>query len=162
MRINKQDTEILSELYYKITTKRETPSQLNEASGQSDPDITVWTKKGKHNYDNFLAANEDRVGKPMIDGGIKAGSKDSERNGQPVEGVIYCGSGCVLYKERGTITFGKVSSGFLNTDDGSGVGWSGYKYYNDSGADSDARVDVKDASQLKAFAKALTVAAAKV
>lgn len=143
-----------------IAAKAILEGQMSEASGQSDQDITVWTKKGKHNYDAFLAANEDRIGKPMIDGGIKASADKEGRNGKPVEGVIYCGSGCVLYKERGTITFGKISSGLLNTDDGSGVGWSGYRHYNDSGSDSDARVDVKDASQLKAFAKALAVAAA--
>ena len=36
MRINKQDTEILSELYNKVTAKRETPSQLNEAVATAD------------------------------------------------------------------------------------------------------------------------------
>lgn len=153
----KQDQVFLAEAYEQVNAP-EVENQLNEASGQSDPDITVWTKKGKHNYDAFLAANEDRIGKPMIDGGVKAGLEGSERNGQPVEGVIYCGAGCVLYKERGTITFGKVSSGFLNTSDGS-ASWSQWKYYGDSGSGSDARVNVKDASQLKAFAKALAVAA---
>ena len=154
MRINKQDTEILSELYNKVTTKRETPSQLNEASGQSDPDITVWTKKGDHNYDSFLAANEDRVGKPMIDGGIKASADKNNRNGQPVEGVIYCGSGCVTFEDRGKKVFKQISFGLITTDDGSGVGWSGYKGYS-----SDASIYAKDAAQFNAFVKAANVAA---
>ena len=143
-----------------IAAKAILEGQMSEASGQSDPDITVWTKRGPHNYDAFLAANEDRIGKPMIDGGVKASSPDSDSNGQPVEGVIYCGAGCVLYKERGTITFGKIPKGFLDTSDGS-ANWSQWRHYNDSGEDTDARVNVKDASQLKAFAKALAIAASK-
>jgi len=126
-----------------------------------DYDIFAWTKKGPRNYEAFLAANEDRIGKPMLDGGIKAGKPGSENNGQPVEGVIYCGAGCVLYKDRGTITFGKVSSGLLNTSDGSAP-WSQWRRYNDSIDNGDARVNVKDAYQLKEFAKALAVAAKNI
>jgi hypothetical protein len=129
-------------------------SNIDEASGQSDPDITVWTKKGKHNYDNFLAANEDRIGKPMIDGGIKASAEKAGRNGKPVEGVIYCGSGCVTFDRRGEKAFKRISADLINDDDGSGIGWSGYKSYT-----SNVSIYAKDAAQFNAFAKAINVAA---
>jgi hypothetical protein len=128
-------------------------SNIDEASGASDPDITVWTKKGKHNYDNFLAANEDRIGKPMIDGGIKASADKNGRNGKPVEGVIYCGSGCITFDRRGEKAFKRISADLINDDDGSGIGWSGYKSYT-----SNVSIYAKDAAQFNAFAKAVQVA----
>ena len=157
MRINKQDTEILSELYNKVTAKRETPSQLNEASGASDPDITVWTKKGEHNYYSFLAANEDRIGKPMIDGGLKANYKDAEQvNGQPVEGMIYCGVGCVVYTDKnGKKRFIKLPSGLINTGDGT-LPWSKYSSFDSEGV----LINAADEQKFNAIANAVKVAAA--
>jgi hypothetical protein len=130
-------------------------SNINEASGQSDPDITVWTKKGKHNFNSFLAANEDRIGKPMIDGGLKANYKDADQvNGQPVEGVIYCGAGCVTFKDRdGEKVFIKLPSKYLNDADGT-LPWSEWRDYDSEGV----YVSIGEA-QFNAVAKALTIAA---
>jgi hypothetical protein len=146
---NKQDS--IFQAAYNVLTEGK---YIQEASGQSDPDITVWTKKGPHNYDNFLAANEDRIGKPMIDSGIKASADKDNRNGQPVEGVIYCGSGCVTFDRRGEKAFKQISAGLINSDDGSGVGWSGWK-----SSTSDVSIYAKDAVQFNAFVKAANVAA---
>ena len=150
---NKQYQVFLAEAYEQVNAPA-VENQLNEASGQSDPDITVWTKKGPHNYDAFLAANEDRIGQPMIDGGIKASADKEGRNGQPVEGVIYCGSGCVTFEDRGRKVFKQISVGLINNDDGSGVGWSGWKGY-----DSNASIYAKDAVQFNTFVKAINLAA---
>jgi hypothetical protein len=129
-------------------------SNINEASGQSDPDITVWTKKGAHNFDSFLAANEDRIGKPMIDGGLKANYKDADQvNGQPVEGVIYCGAGCVTFKDGAKKVFIKLPSKYLNDADGT-LPWSKWRSYDSEGV----FVSIGEA-QFNAVAKALTVAA---
>ena len=126
-------------------------------------DIFAWTKKGPRNYEAFLAANEDRIGKPMLDGGLKADDPDAEKhNGQPVEGVIYCGEGCVLYKDRsGSLTFGKLPTGLINTNDGS-VQWSKYRSYKDHSNNGDARIVTNNAFQFKEFAKAIAVAAKNI
>jgi hypothetical protein len=141
------------------------PKQVVEAE-ENNSDLFVWTKKGKHNYANFLKANANRVGKPMLDGGIKANAKEeyTKRNGKPVEGMIYCGEGCVIYKNKrdGDLVFAKIPEGLVNTDDGSGQGWSGYKHYNDSGSNTDARVTTENALQFKEFAKAMVVAAKNI
>ncbi len=130
-------------------------SNINEASGQSDPDITVWTKKGTHNYYSFLAANEDRVGKPMIDGGLKANHRDAEQvNGQPVEGMIYCGSGCVVYKDGAKIRFIKLPSELINTGDGS-MPWSKYSSFSSEGV----LIKADNTDKFNAIAKAVQVAA---
>jgi hypothetical protein len=127
---------------------------LHEASGQSDPNITVWTKKGPHNYDSFLAANEDRIGEPMIDGGLKANNKDAEAvNGQPVNDMIYCGSGCVVYKD-GAKRFVKLPSGLINTGDGS-TPWSKYSSFSSEGV----LIKADDNNKFKDIAKAVQVAA---
>jgi len=128
---------------------------LHEASGQSDPDITVWTKKGPHNYDSFLAANEDRIGKPMIDGGLKANNKNAEAvNGQPVNDMIYCGSGCVVYNDNGKKRFIKLPSELINTGDGS-MPWSKYSSFSSEGV----IVKGKTSAEFRAYTAALTVAA---
>ena len=137
-----------------IAAKAILEGQISEASGQSDPDITVWTKKGKHNYDNFLAANEDRIGKPMIDGGIKASADKEGRNGKPVEGVIYCGSGHVTFDRRGEKAFKRIPADWIKSDDGSGIGWSGWKEYT-----SNVSVFAKDTAEFNAITKAMMVAA---
>jgi hypothetical protein len=137
-----------------IAAKAILEGQMIEASGGSDPDITVWTKKGKHNFDSFLAANEDRIGKPMIDGGLAANYKDADQvNGQPVEGVIYCGAGCVTFKDGAKKVFIKLPSKYLNDADGT-LPWSKWRSYDSEGV----FVSIGEA-QFNAVAKALTVAA---
>jgi hypothetical protein len=127
---------------------------LHEASGQSDPDITVWTKKGPHNYDSFLAANEDRIGEPMIDGGLKANNKNAEAvNGQPVEDMIYCGAGCIVYKDGAKIRFIKLPSELINAGDGS-MPWSKYSSFSSEGVLIKA-----DNNKFKDIAKAVQIAA---
>jgi hypothetical protein len=129
-------------------------SNINEASGQSDPDITVWTKKGKHNYDSFLAANEDRVGKPMIDGGLKVNHKDADTiNGKPVDGMIYCGAGCVVFKDGAKIRFIKLPSEYINTNDGT-LPWSKYSSYDREGV----LIRAADTQEFKAIADAVKIA----
>ena len=137
-----------------IAAKAILEGQMSEASGQSDPDITVWTKKGAHNYYAFLAANEDRIGKPMIDGGIKASADKEGRNGKPVEGVIYCGSGHVTFDRRGEKAFKRIPADWIKSDDGSGIGWSGWKEYT-----SNVSVFAKDTAEFNAITKAMMVAA---
>lgn len=129
-----------------------------------NPDLFVWTKQNKKdNYKHFLQANANRVGKPMLDGGLRADDPDAEKhNGQPVEGVIYCGEGCVLYKDRsGSLTFGKLPTGLINTNDGS-MQWSKYRSYNDHSSNGDARIVTNNALQFKEFAKAVAVAAKNI
>jgi len=145
---------VLAKAKQDLNTLKESYSSLEEASGESDPDITVWTKKGKHNYDSFLAANEDRVGKPMIDGGLKANYKDADKvNGQPVDGMIYCGAGCVTFKNDGKKVFNKLPSDYINTNDGT-LPWSKYRSYDSEGV----YISTGEA-QFNAIAKALEVAA---
>jgi hypothetical protein len=135
--------------------KEDAPKQrVEEASGQSDPSITVWTKKGKHNYDSFLAANEDRIGKPMINGGLKANNKDAEAvNSKPVEDMIYCGAGCVVYKDGAKIRFIKLPSDLINTGDGS-MPWSKYSSFSSEGV----LIKADDKEKFIAIAKAVQVA----
>ncbi len=135
--------------------KEDAPKQqIVEASGQSDPDITVWTKKGKHNYDSFLAANEDRIGKPMINGGLKATRANADVvNGKPVEDMIYCGAGCVVYKDGSKIRFIKLPSDLINTGDGS-MPWSKYSSFSSEGV----LIKADDKDQFKAIAKAIQIA----
>ena len=128
-------------------------ASLEEASGQSDPDITVWTKKGYNNYYSFLASNEDRVGKPMIDGGLKVDRPNADKvNGQPVKDVIYAGNGCITFTERGNRVFIQMNAPLLNTSDGT-LSWSQFKSFS-----GDAYISAS-ASEFKNIAKALAVAA---
>jgi hypothetical protein len=137
-----------------IAAKAILEGKITEASGGSDPDITVWTKSGSHNYDSFLAANEDRIGKPMIDGGLAANDKNADTvNGKPVDSIIYCGAGCVTFKDRGKKVFIKLPVSLINTNDGS-VPWSKYRSF-----DSERVIIKSDPDQFNAFAKALSVAA---
>lgn len=141
------------ELY--IVTKAILEGRMVEASGGSDPDITAWTKKGPHNYNSFLASNEDRIGKPMIDGGLKATDKNAASiNGQPNEDIIYCGSGCVAYMRGDTKVFIKLPSGLINTCDGT-LPWSEYRSYDSEGV----FVKGKTSAEFKAYAAALAVGA---
>jgi hypothetical protein len=157
-----QDTDISYRMFNKLTNaiKKLVAAfkVINEASGQSDPDITVWTKKGKHNYDSFLAANEDRIGKPMINGGLKATRANADVvNGKPVEDMIYCGAGCVVYKDGAKIRFIKLPSDLINTGDGS-MPWSKYSSFSSEGVL--IKADKKE--QFEAIAKAVQKAATKI
>ena len=136
-----------------IAAKAILEGQINEASGQSDPDITVWTKKGNHNYYSFLAANEDRIGKPMIDGGLKVDRPNADKvNGQPVDDIIYVGAGCITFDAGGKKIFTDIDPGYLNTSDGT-VPWSAWKNYR-----GNARISVP-ASEFKDIAAAVALAA---
>ena len=139
-----------------IAAKAILEGQLVEANGKFPfaAGNTAWTKKGAHNYDAFLSANEDRIGKPMIDGGLKATDKNAASiNGQPNEDIIYCGSGCVAYMRGDTKVFIKLPSGLINSGDGSA--WSSNKNYDSEGV----YVKGKTSAELKAYAAALAVAA---
>lgn len=136
-----------------IAAKAILEGQMIEASGQSDPDITVWTKKGNHNYYSFLAANEDRIGKPMIDGGLKVDRPNADKvNGQPVDDIIYVGAGCITFDAGGKKIFTDIDPGYLNTSDGT-VSWSTWKNYR-----GNARISVP-ASEFKDIAAAVALAA---
>jgi hypothetical protein len=138
-----------------IAAKAILEGQKVEANGGSDSDNTVWTKKGPHNYDDFLAANANRIGKPMIDGGLKATDKKAASiNGQPNDDVIYCGSGCVTYIKGDTKVFIKLPSGLINTNDGT-MPWSKYRSYDSEGV----IVKGKTSAEFKAYVAALAVAA---
>lgn len=122
---------------------------LNEAE---ENDKFSHSKNKKDNYAKFLAANEKRVGKPMIDGGLKADHKDAEKiNGQPVDDVIYVGDGCLTFNARGKRIFVQVNPGNLNSSDGT-VPWSTWKEYSGNVYIS-APLD-----EFKEFAKAITLA----
>ena len=140
-----------------IAAKTILEGRLVEANGKFPfaAGNTAWTKKGPHNYDAFLSSNEDRIGKPMIDGGLKANNKKAESiNGQPNEDIIYCGSGCVAYMRGDTKVFIKLSSGLINTTDGT-VPWSGWLSYDSEGV----IVKGKTSAEFKAYAAALAVGA---
>jgi hypothetical protein len=139
-----------------IAAKAILEGQMTEASGEFPfaAGNTPWTKKGPHNYDAFLSANEDRIGKPMIDGGLKSTDKNAESvNGQPNEDIIYCGAGCVAYMRGDTKVFIKLPSGLINGSDGT-VPWSTNKSYDSEGV----IVKGKTSAEFKAYVAALTVA----
>jgi hypothetical protein len=147
---NKQDS--IFQAVYDVLTEGK---YIQEANGGSDPDITAWTKKGAHNYDSFLSSNEDRIGKPMIDGGLAATHKKAASiNGQPNDDLIYCGSGCVAYMRGNIKIFIKLPSGLINTGDGT-TPWSSNKNYDSDGV----FVEGKTSAEFRAYAAALAVAA---
>jgi len=132
----------------------ESTLQLNEAKEDEFffPKFS-FPKDKKQNYAKFLAANANRVGKPMIDGGLKADNKDAEAvNGQPVNDIIYCGDGCLTFISSGKKTFIQMNAGLLNTSDGS-MSWARHKSYS-----GNAYISV-GASEFKDIAKAVQVAA---
>ncbi len=127
----------------------ENVSQLNEA----EENEFSHSKNKKENYAKFLAANENRVGKAMIDGGLKADDSDADKvNGQPVKDTIYLGDGCVTFDAGGKKVFTHIDQGFLNTSDGT-VPWSTWKNYR-----GNARISAP-ASEFKIIAKAIALAA---
>jgi hypothetical protein len=112
------------------------------------------SKNKKENYAKFLAANADRVGKPMIDGGLKTTDSDADTvNGKPVNSIIYLGDGCVTFEERGKKTFMQMQDGWFNTSDGT-VPWSTWKNY----AGSNPHISILP-SKFKDIAKAVALAA---
>ena len=129
----------------------ENVSQLDEAAVEENE--FSHSKNKKENYAKFLDANKGRVGKPMIDGGLKTDRPDADKvNGQPVNGVIYVGDGCVTYNAGGKKIFTDIDPGYLNTSDGT-VPWSTWKGYRGK-----ARISVP-ASEFKDIAKAVALAA---
>lgn len=127
----------------------EKSTQINEA----EENEFSHSKNKKENYAKFLAANENRVGKAMIDGGLKADDSDADKvNGQPVKDTIYVGDGCVTFNAAGKKVFTHIDPGFLNTSDGT-VPWSTWKGYRGA-----ARISVP-AGEFKDIAKAVALAA---
>ena len=126
-------------------------SQLDEASVEENE--FSHSKNKKENYAKFLAANEGRVGKPMIDGGLKTDRPDADKvNGQPADDIIYLGDGFVTYDEGSDKVFTDIDPGYLNTSDGT-VPWSTWRKYRGT-----ARISAS-ASKFKEIAKAVALAA---
>jgi len=139
-----------------IAAKAILEGQMLEARGGSDPGNPVWIEKGPHNYNNFLAANEDKIGKPMIDGGLAANYKNAVKvNGQPNVDVIYCGAGCVAYMDGDKKVFIKLPSELINKKAEGTTPWSSYKSYDSEGV----IVKGKTSAEFRAYAAALAVAA---
>jgi len=89
----------------------------------------------------------------MIDGGLKADyAKAGAVNGQPVEGVIYCGDGCITFNKNGKKTFIQMNAPLLNTSDGT-LSWSDYKGFSGNAYISTSGGEFKD------IAKAVAIAA---
>ncbi len=128
----------------------ENADQLNEA----EENEFSHSKNKKENYAKFLDANKNRVGKPMIDGGLKADDSDADKvNGKPIiDGVIYLGNGYVTFDTGGKKVFSYIDPGFLNTSDGT-VPWSTWKNYR-----GNKRISAP-ASEFKVIAKAIALAA---
>ena len=121
---------------------------LNEA----EDDKFSHSKKKKENYAKFLEANKNRVGGPMIDGGLKSDHPNAGKvNGQPADDIIYLGDGCLTFKSNGKKVFMQTSPGYFNTSDGT-VPWSTWKDYS-----GNARISVP-ASEFKDIAKAVALA----
>jgi hypothetical protein len=146
MRTDDSEEEIVNDYSESVDA---TESALNEA----EEDEFSHSKDKKQNYAKFLAANAKRVGKPMIDGGLKVDhSKAANVNGQPVNDVIYVGDGCLTFISSGKKVFMQLNPGNLNTSDGT-VPWSVWKSYS-----GNAYISASE-SEFKEIAKALTVAA---
>jgi hypothetical protein len=130
----------------------ENVDQLDEAADEENE--FSHSKNKKQNYAKFLAANKDRVGKPMIDGGLKTNYSDADKvNGKQVNGVIYLGNGFVTFDDRdGDKVFTDIDPGYLNTSDGT-VPWSTWKGYRGT-----SRVSAP-ASKFKEIAKLIALAA---
>ena len=112
-----------------------------------------FPKNKKENYSRFLAANKNRVGKPMIDGGLKLKMANAGKvNGKPVDEVIYVGDGCITFNDQGKKIFVQMNQSILNTCDGT-VSWSRYKDFS-----GNAYVSVA-ANEFENIAKALSLAA---
>jgi hypothetical protein len=109
MRINKQDTEILSELYNKVTTKRETPSQLNEAAPFSDH---LKPQKG---LKTFLNAQTE--GQPLVNA-----------DGSQVAGTVYLGQGSYIWNHDGGIYIANAGRTRINAD--GSMPWENYMDYD--------------------------------
>ena len=120
---------------------------------ESEENEFSFPKDKKQNYAKFLAANKNRVGKPMIDGGLKVDRSDADKvNGQLVKDVIYAGDGCITFHERGNKVFIQMNAPLLNTSDGT-ISWSKHKSFS-----GDAYISAST-SEFKDIAKALAVAA---
>lgn len=146
MRSDDSEEEILSDYSESV---EETESTLNEA----EENEFSHSKNKKENYAKFLAANKNRVGGPMLDGGLKSDHPNAGKvNGQPADDVIYVGDGCLTFKSGGKKVFVQMSPGNLNTSDGT-VPWSTWKDYSGNAYIS------APASEFKDIAKAVAAAA---
>jgi hypothetical protein len=105
------------------------------------------------NYARFLDANAKRVGKPMIDGGLRSDQPNADKiNGQPVNDIIYVGNGCITFMSKGNKIFMQINPSYLAGNDGT-VPWSKGKHYSGNAYISGS------ASEFKDLAKAVTLAA---
>jgi len=143
---------ILAKAKADLNTLKESYSSFEkDALNEAEEDAFSFPKNKKENYAKFLAANAKRVGKPMIDGGLKTERVGNAVNGQIVEDVIYCGDGCITFNEKGKKTFIQMKADMLNTSDGS-MPWSKFKSYS-----GNAYISTSE-DEFKAIAKALSVA----
>jgi len=133
---------------YRAMLAEQTYASLKEA----EEDMFSFPKDKKQNYAKFLAANAKRVGKPMIDGGLKTERVGRAVNGDIVDDVTYCGNGCVTFNLKGKKTFIQMKADLLNTSDGS-MSWSQFKSFSGNAYIS------APASEFKEIAAALAVAA---
>lgn len=145
----KEDLKTLKESYSSFEE-----DALNEAdeADEAEEDEFSFPKDKKQNYAKFLAANAKRVGKPMIDGGLKTERVGNAVNGEIVDDVTYCGDGCITFESKGKKTFIQMNADLLNTSDGS-MSWSQFK-----GFSGDAYISAS-ASKFKEIAKAVALAA---
>jgi hypothetical protein len=139
---------------YRAMLAEQTYASLEEAQiEEAEENEFSMPKNKKENYRKFLAANEHRVGKPMLDGGLNANHRDADKvNGHPVNDQIYCGAGCITFKHNGEKVFIQMNSGLLDTSDGT-LSWGKHKSYS-----GDAYISTSG-SEFKDIAKALSVAA---
>ncbi len=144
---------------YRAMLAEQTYASLEEATSEStlqlaeaEEDEFSFPKDKKQNYAKFLAANAKRVGKPMVDGGLKTERVGRAVNGEIVDDVTYCGDGCITFDEKGKKTFIQMNDALLNTSDGS-MSWSQFKSFS-----GDAYISAP-ASEFKDIAKALAFAA---
>jgi hypothetical protein len=128
-------------------------NQNKSTINKVEEDKFSFPKNKKENYSRFLAANKNRVGKSMIDGGLKTKMANAGKvNGKPVDEVIYVGDGCVTFTDQGNKIFMQMSPSMLNTCDGT-VSWSRYKDFS-----GNAYISVA-ANEFENIAKALSIAA---
>jgi len=148
MRSDDSEEEIISDYSESVDASK---ASLNEAEVEENE--FSHSKNKKENYPKFLAANKGRVGKPMIDGGLKTTDDDADKvNGKPVDDTIYLGDGCVTFDERGEKVFMQMNPGFFDTSDGT-VPWSTWKKFR-----GNARISAPT-SEFKDIAKAVALAA---
>jgi len=145
MRSDDSEEEIVNDYSESVDA---TESALNEV----EENEFSHSKNKKENYAKFLAANAKRVGKPMIDGGLKSNDSDADKvNGKPANGIIYLGDGFVTYNDDGDKVVTDISSAHINLSQGI-VPWSTWKDHRET-----SRISVP-AGKFKEIAKIIALA----